>query len=224
MLLPLTRHINHRDLLTLARDWSDTFKHLAEHSNQHFLATPVTALPTGKETGTFLAIDVGGTNLRVGFVELRGENDDASRHDEATKIRRSHEHAWPIEEHMKFDQADDLFAWIGECIAKVVSEALYGDKASLSRNQELQHEIPMGITFSFPMKYVFFPFPSISFSVRRCLVSGSQARASNAVTDEFIFPKARLNLPGHAHAHGQRLRHHIRPQPRPNAPRRLRPP
>jgi len=42
---------------------------------ENFLVTPVTALPTGKEKGKFLSIDVGGTNLRVGFVELIGEPD-----------------------------------------------------------------------------------------------------------------------------------------------------
>ena len=42
---------------------------------EHSLVTPVTALPTGKEKGKFLSIDVDGTNLRVGFVELIGEPD-----------------------------------------------------------------------------------------------------------------------------------------------------
>jgi len=42
---------------------------------EHFLVTPVTPLPKGKEKGKFLSIDVGGTNLRVGFVELIGEPD-----------------------------------------------------------------------------------------------------------------------------------------------------
>ncbi|KAB2573689.1 Hexokinase [Lasiodiplodia theobromae] len=158
VLQPLTRHINTRDLLQLARGFSDTYRDLAQQSTQHFLATPVTALPTGRETGTFLAIDVGGTNLRVGFVKLLGEageqNDDSnstSRHhvpDRPAKIHRCHERAWPIEEHLKMDQADDLFIWIGDCIAAVVREAL--DDATL-RIKDLD-AIPLGITFSFPMK------------------------------------------------------------------------
>ncbi|KAH7063467.1 hexokinase-2 [Macrophomina phaseolina] len=156
VLQPLTRHINSTDLLRLARGFSETYKDLALSSPIHFLATPVTALPTGRETGVFLAIDVGGTNLRVGFVELLGEAEDdsnlaISRHQNGskpTKIRRSHERAWPIEDHMKMDQADDLFLWIGDCIAGVVKEAL--DDVSLG--VEDLDEIPMGITFSFPMK------------------------------------------------------------------------
>ncbi|GME62164.1 Hexokinase [Neofusicoccum parvum] len=176
VLQPLTRHINDRDLLALARGFAATYDHLARHSKQHFLATPVTALPTGRETGIFLAIDVGGTNLRVAFVELLGE---AADHDDSAaaqsrgearkppKIRRSHERAWPIEEHLKMDQADELFAWIGDCIAGVVADAL--NDASL-RVRDLD-EIPMGITFSFPMKYVFLILPdSPSACGSLCLV------------------------------------------------------
>ena len=51
------------------------FTDVAGMLTEHFLVTPVTALPTGKEKGKFLSIDVGGTNLRVGFVELIGEPD-----------------------------------------------------------------------------------------------------------------------------------------------------
>lgn len=156
MLQPLTRHINSNDLLQLARGFSHTYEHLALSSPTHFLATPVTALPTGKETGAFLAIDVGGTNLRVGFVELLGEPGDDSlsaisrdqNGRKPSKIRRSHERAWPIEDHLKMDQADDLFLWIGDCIAGVVKDALNDVSLGVSHLDE----IPMGITFSFPMK------------------------------------------------------------------------
>lgn len=156
VLQPLTRHINSNDLLQLARGFSHTYEHLALSSPTHFLATPVTALPTGKETGAFLAIDVGGTNLRVGFVELLGEPGDDSlsaisrdqNGRKPSKIRRSHERAWPIEDHLKMDQADDLFLWIGDCIAGVVKDALNDVSLGVSHLDE----IPMGITFSFPMK------------------------------------------------------------------------
>ena len=71
----LTGFINTSTLLDLALQFSATYTHLAKSSTEHFLVTPVTALPTGKEKGKFLSIDVGGTNLRVGFVELIGEPD-----------------------------------------------------------------------------------------------------------------------------------------------------
>ncbi|KAK8212086.1 hypothetical protein HDK77DRAFT_67752 [Phyllosticta capitalensis] len=164
-LQPLTRCLDDAVLLDLARGFAETFKDLAEKSHEHFLSTPVTALPTGREVGKFLAIDVGGTNLRVACVELLGDDDDAgggsgsapastpSGHGDDggdPKIRRHSERAWPIEEHMKMDKAEDLFAWIGDCIAGVLCDVLYGPDASIHPD-EFGDEIPIGITFSFPM-------------------------------------------------------------------------
>ncbi|KAF2279021.1 hexokinase-2 [Westerdykella ornata] len=150
-LASLTGFINEDDLLELASRFSETYRDLAKSSTEHFLVTPVTALPTGKEKGRFLSIDVGGTNLRVGFIELLGEllgtgtqNGEAP----ASKIRKSHDKSWPIEEHMKMDQAEDLFAWIGDCIAEVITDALNASPASES---PFGDELLLGITFSFPM-------------------------------------------------------------------------
>ncbi|KAF2494332.1 actin-like ATPase domain-containing protein [Lophium mytilinum] len=155
-LSPLTRPVTEDGLLDLARRFTNTYKQLARTSTEHFLTTPVTTLPTGNERGKFLTIDLGGTNLRVGFIELLGENEaDAVKHQSQhvlpSKIRRSHEKSWNIEEHMKMDQAEDLFAWIGDCIAEVITDAL--DEASEKGSDEAPFgdEIPLGITFSFPM-------------------------------------------------------------------------
>jgi len=158
LLSPLTRPVTEDGLLELARRFSDTYEHLAKTSTEHFLTTPVTILPTGKERGKFLTIDLGGTNLRVGFIELLGENDIESMRDQIpyqslSKIKRSHEKAWPIEEHMKMDQAEDLFAWIGDCIAEVITDALQASSKEFDQ-APFGDELPLGITFSFPMTYV----------------------------------------------------------------------
>ncbi|KAF2265731.1 actin-like ATPase domain-containing protein [Lojkania enalia] len=148
----LTGFINQSTLLDLARRFSDTYRSLAKTSIEHFLVTPVTALPSGKEKGRFLSIDVGGTNLRVGFIELLGELEidaqDVPKND-VSKIRRSHDKSWPIEEHLKMDQAEDLFAWIGDCIAEVIEDALNDLPASVQT--PFGDELLLGITFSFPM-------------------------------------------------------------------------
>lgn len=145
--------INESTLLDLAARFSDAYSRLARDSLDQFLVTPVTALPTGKEKGRFLSIDVGGTNLRVGFIELLGDADGRVK-DEARpfeKIRRSHDRNWPIEEHLKMDQAEDLFAWIGDCIAEVITEALDSASVSDSVDSPFGEELLLGITFSFPM-------------------------------------------------------------------------
>jgi hexokinase len=148
-------------LYNLARRFSQVYQHLARTSHEQFLPTPVTQLPTGKETGRYLAIDVGGTNLRVAFIELLGDaaesgngtlnglgkSRDTLRKARRQRVRRTLEKAWPIQEHLKMDQAEDLFAWIGDCIAEVVADSLTSE---VTRG-EIPTELEMGITFSFPI-------------------------------------------------------------------------
>lgn len=117
--------------------------------------------------GRYLAIDVGGTNLRVGFIELtrvtEGGPDLLLRNGvldeprlEKSRVRRTLEKSWPIGEHLKNEKAEDLFAWIGDCIAEVVEDGVE------EFGEELPARLPMGVTFSFPMMYeLVFPHFSI---------------------------------------------------------------
>lgn len=147
---------------SLAYQFSRVYRELALTSEEQFLPTPVTGLPSGTETGQFLAIDVGGTNLRVAFIELLGDaldqsdpsssvdrSNEAIRNAQRPRVRRTLEKAWPIGEHLKIDKTEDLFAWIGDCIAEVVGDYLGNDVGQGSMPAELQ----LGVTFSFPMMY-----------------------------------------------------------------------
>ncbi|OKL57633.1 hypothetical protein UA08_07171 [Talaromyces atroroseus] len=145
-------------LYNLARRFSEVYRHLALTSDQQFLPTPVTRLPSGEEVGRYLAIDVGGSNLRVAFIELLGEDADSDkspsdksretiRKAQRQRVRRTLEKAWPIQEHLKMDKAEDLFEWIGDCIAEVIADSLASD----ATKGEIPEELEMGITFSFPI-------------------------------------------------------------------------
>ena len=61
-------------------------------------------------------------------------------------LRRLHERNWPIQEHLKSQNADSLFAWIGSCIASVVQVGC------LCLGVSREAALPMGVTFSFPME------------------------------------------------------------------------
>jgi hexokinase len=163
---------------SLAYEFSKVYKEVAIQSDEQFLPTPVTELPTGKETGQFLAIDVGGTNLRVAFIELLGDADDkfstangeersreTIRNAQRPRVRRTLEKAWPIGEHLKIDKTEDLFAWIGDCIAEVVGDRLSSEVGRI----DVPDELAMGITFSFPMKYVVI--------LRRCIAMANNPQA-----------------------------------------------
>ncbi|KAI1376226.1 MFS general substrate transporter [Hypoxylon crocopeplum] len=125
----------------LSHEMCRTFQHLSAKSLNQFLPTPISD---------------GGTNLRVGFIELLGNekhvngngvngNVDTSDLESSPNLRRVLEKSWPILEVLKNENPDSLFNWIGSCIAEVVREGC--ETFNLSRDREL----PMGVTFSFPM-------------------------------------------------------------------------
>ncbi|KAI1737351.1 major facilitator superfamily domain-containing protein [Xylaria scruposa] len=142
-------HIDVTKAHVLAHELHQTFRHLAAESLTQFLPTPISESilrPTGgREKGR------GGTNLRVGFVELLGSesaptsNGNCSEDRKAPNVRRALEKLWPIQETLKRGNPDSLFAWIGSCIAEVVREGV--ESFGLERDSEL----PMGVAFSFPV-------------------------------------------------------------------------
>lgn len=83
-------------------------------------------------------------------MELLGKDSAAdtngSGNEPPNRTQRQLEQSWPIDEHLKNDNADGLFLWIGKCIAKVVQE---GRKAF---NLPIEEPLSLGVTFSFPME------------------------------------------------------------------------
>ncbi|KAI0117129.1 MFS general substrate transporter [Daldinia grandis] len=125
----------------LSLEFYRTFQDLSANSLNQFLPTPISD---------------GGTNLRVGFIELLGNEKvfnggstnsglETLNGEPTSNIRRLLEKSWPISDVLKNENADSLFRWIGACIAEVVREGCR--EFDLPRDQEL----PMGVTFSFPM-------------------------------------------------------------------------
>ncbi|KAI0160392.1 hypothetical protein GGR57DRAFT_418438 [Xylariaceae sp. FL1272] len=99
----------------------------------------------------------GGTNLRVGFIELLGndgastqngssENEKLSSHRTCSNLRRVLEQSWSISEDLKNEKPDSLFSWVGRCIAEVVR------KGSKTFGLDQHSELLMGVTFSFPIE------------------------------------------------------------------------
>ncbi|KAJ1331599.1 hexokinase [Microdochium nivale] len=145
----------------LSHELLRTFQHLSAESLVQFLPTPIAESilrpPEGPRQGRYLAIDIGGTNLRVGFIELPSRSKDSSSGgkrpdldlsssaDGSHQILRLLERSWPILEHLKSQAAEELFRWIGSCIVEVVQAG------SDAFNYSSDDELPMGVTFSFPM-------------------------------------------------------------------------
>ncbi|KAF2724322.1 hypothetical protein K431DRAFT_301043 [Polychaeton citri CBS 116435] len=87
--------------------------------------------PTGYETGTFLALDMGGTNLRVCEINLpeeKGEFDIIQ-----SKYR--------MPEELKTGTADELWGYIADCLQQFIEYHHEGEKLD---------KLPLGFTFSYP--------------------------------------------------------------------------
>ncbi|TQN63800.1 Hexokinase-1 [Colletotrichum shisoi] len=157
--------VDSQKIHTLSRLFHANFKLLALDAQDQFLPTPISESilrPVSQRGhGRHLAIDIGGTNLRVGFVELQGKDETTSGvacptaaipqtngTSSPVPALRLTEKAWPIDDRLKADSEGDpqlLFDWIGARIASVVHSAC--EEWQLPPHEEL----PLGITFSFPM-------------------------------------------------------------------------
>ncbi|KAJ7188415.1 hexokinase [Mycena filopes] len=101
------------------------------------IPTYVFGWPTGQETGDFLAVDLGGTNLRVCLVTLQGEGKF-----EITQTK------YRLTEEQKQEDGQKLFDFCAECLKTFVDTHL-ADEASGLRLKEGE-KLPLGFTFSYP--------------------------------------------------------------------------
>ncbi|ANZ77459.1 BA75_04699T0 [Komagataella pastoris] len=125
----------------------DKFIELAKKglaSNEDKLGMPmlpayVTQVPTGKEKGTYLAADLGGTNFRVCSVHLKGDNT-------FNLVQQKS----PIPADMMVGTGDQLFAYLASKIRKFLEDH-HGDalEAAHETNSRANY-LKLGFTFSFP--------------------------------------------------------------------------
>ena len=96
-------------------------------------------LPSGRECGQFLALDVGGSTLRVALVELRGRG----AHGDASRIVRMN--SFKIDSDIKALRGVDFFDWMAERIHQTVAN---GSEQGRSPESPLL----VGMAWSFPIE------------------------------------------------------------------------
>ncbi|PHH70975.1 hypothetical protein CDD82_6810 [Ophiocordyceps australis] len=94
--------------------------------------TWVMSFPDGYETGTFLALDMGGTNLRVCQITLTSKKSEFD-------ILQS---KYRMPEELKTGNSDELWEYIADCLYQFI-ETHHGDCANVEK-------LPLGFTFSYP--------------------------------------------------------------------------
>ncbi|WRT65372.1 uncharacterized protein IL334_002315 [Kwoniella shivajii] len=95
------------------------------------IPTFVFGWPTGKEIGEYLALDLGGTNLRVCLVTLQGHGKF-----EVTQTK------YRLTEEQKQDEGQKLLDFCAECLDSFIRDTL--------GRTEADGILPLGFTFSYP--------------------------------------------------------------------------
>ncbi|KAI1134998.1 hexokinase [Hypoxylon sp. FL0543] len=95
--------------------------------------TWVMGFPDGSETGTYLALDMGGTNLRVCEITL---TDNKSEFDIIQSKYR-------MPEELKTGESEELWEYIADCLKQFI-ETHHGEVPAS------EGKIPLGFTFSYP--------------------------------------------------------------------------
>jgi hexokinase len=125
-------HLSQHRMKSLVKIFIDEMRNGLEKEGQSMKMLPsyLYRLPSGKETGSFLAVDLGGSNLRVIELVLDGHG----------KIREKHtQHEVPDD--IKTGQGEDLF----EFMAQAIEDFL------LEHHGNTRKKYVMGFTFSFPI-------------------------------------------------------------------------
>lgn len=87
------------------------------------------SFPTGHETGQFLALDMGGTNLRICEITL------SQQKSEFDLIQSKYR----MPEELKSGSAEELWEYIADCLQQFIQS-----------NHMDQKTLPLGFTFSYP--------------------------------------------------------------------------
>jgi hexokinase len=98
-------------------------------------------LPTGREQGTYLALDVGGSTFRVAVVELNGLTPGAK------SMRIVNMKSFKIDNTVRYLRGTAFFDWMAEKIEIAITDPQVGTTNGTP-------SFSMGLAWSFPVEYV----------------------------------------------------------------------
>ncbi|PGH05691.1 hexokinase [Blastomyces parvus] len=129
-----TGHLSVSNLLSMSKKIRAQIDIGAKTSPVCMLPSFNHTLPTGKEVGTYIAMDLGGSTFRVALVELSGGG----------KMRIVRMTSSVIDETVKKLEGKAFFVWMAEKIEEMLS----GGEEKYGMDSE---PLPMGLSWSFPI-------------------------------------------------------------------------
>jgi hexokinase len=97
-------------------------------------------LPAGSEVGQYLALDVGGSTLRVALVELRGRGVGSENATEIVSIQN-----YRITKDVKDLEGMAFFEWMAARITETI-------QSTLNRPHSAENPLPIALAWSFPIE------------------------------------------------------------------------
>jgi hexokinase len=135
----LLGYIEAGGLKQLSRKLKRQFRERLWSNPECMLPSYNSQLPTGREAGQYLALDVGGSTLRVALVDLRGRGASES---ESSIIRMD---SFRIDNDVRNLRGREFFDWMAERIHRTVA------KDSVKGHRPDQ-PLLMGLAWSFPIE------------------------------------------------------------------------
>lgn len=130
------------NLLAMSEKMQVQFKEALAKKHIAMLPSYQSQLLTGVERGTYLVIDVGGSILRLGLVELKGR--DSTEQPMMSILKMD---TWKLGEAIKALIGPAFFDWIASKIDGFLSKM---QKSSL----QMSSVISMGLAWSYPVEYI----------------------------------------------------------------------
>lgn len=97
-------------------------------------------LPSGSECGQYLALDVGGSTLRVALVELRGRGTESGNDTEIVSMQN-----YRITKDVKDFEGMAFFEWMAARITETI-------QTTLNREHSPENPLPIALAWSFPIE------------------------------------------------------------------------
>ncbi|PSK55847.1 hypothetical protein B9Z65_4725 [Elsinoe australis] len=113
-----------------------------QFSDISFLPSFHHTLPSGRETGTFLALDVGGSNFRLALISLNTRSH--ATEDEQTRVL--HTLTFPISSSVRALRGHAFFTWMAERISEMLESC-----PTITSQFSTSSPLLMGLAWSFPI-------------------------------------------------------------------------
>lgn len=131
------RHLKIESLLSMSKKIQGELKERLQSCPDSMLPSHNYTLPAGQEQGIYLALEVGGSNLRIALIELDGQ---ATGH-QRLRVRRME--SSPIDSKIRQLRGSAFFDWIADRIRYMLA---------ISSQLKWAEPLRMGVAWAFPVE------------------------------------------------------------------------